>query len=54
MNNSNTLSGTAMAVLLGFGSIFVALFAPVAFVAKIIFLFIGISFSLLGVYFSKS
>ncbi|MFH8119680.1 MAG: hypothetical protein QXS37_02655 [Candidatus Aenigmatarchaeota archaeon] len=54
MNNSRIISGTAMAVLLGFGAILSAIFVPsIDLGSRIILGFLGIVMIWLGIYFSR-
>jgi len=54
MSSSKILSGTAMAVLLGFGSIIASIFVPnLTFGDRIILFFIGCLFTWLGIWFSR-
>jgi hypothetical protein len=54
MSNNKIISGTAMAVLLGFGSIVVSMLVPnLGLGDKIILFVLGCSFTWLGMWFSR-
>jgi spore maturation protein SpmA len=54
MNDSKVISGTAMAVLLGFGAILSAIFIPsIDLGSRIVLGFLGIIMIWLGIYFSR-